>query len=467
MSSHAIDLVAVDKHPFREILRLAVPLILSMTGLVFMQFIDGIFLAWYSPVSLAAMGFAGMSNYLIVSLFLGTAAYASTLGAQYIGAGRSLRAAASTWQAVYFSLGAGVVITVCGVYARPLMGLTHHAPDVLAEEIVYFRIMCMGGWAALLNNALSTFFSARGDTRTLMTVQLGGFAVNALLAYVLIFGKFGVPQMGIAGAALAAVIAQGLCAGALATLFLGRAQFRTEFGVWGMRPFDASLMARLVQFGLPSGFRQFVEMIGWSAFMFYLGRIDTVSLAATTVAFRINGLAFFPVIGLASAAAVLIGHAQGRHMPALSARITKRCMVLAEAWMLLWAVAFIALPHQLFAIFGATDAGNEAMTAQIAAAGVVMLRFVAIYCILDSCNIVYVFALQAAGDTRWTFVATIILYGGFVAALSIADALHATMAAEWTMVTIFAMTTAAVWVARFLQGKWRTIQVIESDIEVA
>jgi MATE family multidrug resistance protein len=208
-------------------------------------------------------------------------------------------------------------------------------------------------------------------------------------------------------------------------------------------------------------------MIGWSAFMFYLGRIDTVSLAATTVAFRINGLAFFPVIGLASAAAVLIGHAQGRHMPALSARITKRCMVLAEAWMLLWAVAFIALPHQLFAIFGATDAGNEAMTAQIAAAGVVMLRFVAIYCILDSCNIVYVFALQAAGDTRWTFVATIILYGGFVAALSIADALHATMAAEWTMVTIFAMTTAAVWVARFLQGKWRTIQVIESDIEVA
>jgi MATE family multidrug resistance protein len=465
--SDTIDLSLVSRHPYRELLKLSGPLILSMSGLTLMQLIDSLMLSWYSPEALGASGAAGIANYGLMCLFLGAGGYASTLVAHYMGAGDLRKVGASVWQSIYFSLASGFVVFFCAYAAKPLFAAVDHTQGIQEMEVTFFKISCWGGWASLFAGSLSTFFSGRGDTRTLMIAQITGFVMNLVLDYLLIFGNFGFQRMGVAGAAIATVSAQALIATILGVLFLGKSTYRKVYQTWDLRRFDLPLSFRLIKFGLPTGFRMTIEMLSWIIFVFFVGRIGSDELASSTIAWRINGLAFFPIIGLAQACGILVGNAQGKKLPGLTLQLCNRAMVVAELWMFLWIAVFMLFPHQLYGIFKTGDFVSGGSFGRIADLGVVLLRFVAIYCILDSCNIVYLTVLQCAGDTRWTFIATLIVYGIFIAGLWAADFFHAGLYQEWLIATVFIMILALVWVARFYQGAWKEIRVIREDDQLA
>jgi MATE family multidrug resistance protein len=443
------------------VLRLAVPLILSMTGYMLMQFIDGILLAWHSAAAVAALGPAGMAAYVLGSTFTGAVGYTSTLVAQYTGADRAGRIGTAVWQGIYLALASGLLVAACGPLGHWLFGVVGHPAAVRACEAQYFAIICYGTPLALLAAALSGFFSGRGDTRTLMGVQLGGLVVNAILAWALIFGRFGLPAWGMAGAAVATVTAQGAVALTLAVLFLhGRHQqaYATRSG-WRL---DREMLGRLLRFGLPGGLRLGVEILGWTLFLFFVGRLGTHELAATSIAWRINGLAFFPIIGVSEAIRVLVGQSQGRGDTGTSQRVTVQGTLVAEVWMLLAAALFLLAPRELFAWFQGSGIDPEAF-GKLQETGVVLLRFVAIYCLMDAFNITVLGALMAAGDTRWTSGATGILYLAFVGGLVWIDHRRLGLYAEWSWATVFVLMLAVVWVWRFRSGAWKRIRVLEPD----
>ena len=168
---------------WRQIISLALPLILSMTGLVLMQFVDALLLSWYSPEAIAAIAPAGMASYLLISLFLGASGFTSTLVAHYVGAGKPHRAFSAAWQGIYFSLLAGTVVFALGFTAKPLFSWVNHAEQVRIFEQSYFAITCWGAVAAIAAGAISGYFTGQGKTRIVMIVQLAGFALNAILDY--------------------------------------------------------------------------------------------------------------------------------------------------------------------------------------------------------------------------------------------------------------------------------------------
>jgi multidrug resistance protein, MATE family len=446
------------------IIKLATPLILSMSGVMLMQFIDAIFLSWYSADAIAAVVPAGMAAMLLSSAFSGTAGYTSTFVAQYVGARRPEQVAAVVWQGIYFSIGSGIVLALFAFSANPIFSWVGHADAIRIMEVRFFSISCWGAFFFVAASALTGFFSGRGETRVVMIVNVVGLFVNAILDYTLIFGKFGFPRLGITGAALATVGAQALVALIFGILFLRRHN-RAEWRTWRERAFNAVLLKRLVFFGFPGGIRFTVEITAWTVFVFFIGRIGPIDLAATNIAWRINGIAFFPVIGLAQAVAILVGNAQGAGRPDISFKATMRGTLISQGWMVIMATIFIVFPQQLFGIFVTADAVPQESLLQFAHIGEVLLRFVALYCLLDACNYVFVNALVAAGDTRWTLWASVILNVVFVAALLAADVWARTLMTEWTIATVFVMLQALIWFARFLQGKWKTLQVIEPAVE--
>ena len=454
----------VQQHPYRELIKLSGPLILSMSGLMLMQFIDALMLSWYSPKALAAVGAAGIAQYGFMCVFLGCAGYAYTIVAHYMGAGNEAGTGKAVWQSVHLSTISGIIVAAGAFGARPFFDLVGHDPEVRRMEVTFFAICCIGGVLPLWANALSTFFTGRGATRTVMIVQIIGLVINGVLDYLLIFGKFGLPRLGVAGAAIATTAAQGCVALMFAAMFMGKRAHRRCCGAFaGWKP-DRALMMRLLRFGLPSGFRMAVEVLSWTLFVFFVGRIGPDELASSTIAWRLNGFAFFPVIGLAQAAGIIVGTAQGRGLPAVSVDITGKAMVISEVWMLLWVALFLLIPAPLYALFAAFDPNQAAGFGRIAAMGAVLLRFVAAYCLLDACNIVFVTALQSAGDTRWTFCMTLLLYGLFAGALTVADVLKWGLYPEWIIATVFVMGLALVWVYRFYKGKWKGIRVVEEEI---
>ncbi|MCX7806347.1 MAG: MATE family efflux transporter [Planctomycetota bacterium] len=443
-----------------DILRLAGPLILSTTGVMIMQYLDALFLAWYSKDALAAVVPAGMAGYMVKSVFIGAAGYTSTFVTQYIGAGRPDRVGAALWQGVYFSIASGLLVASLAPLAGPFFDLVGHDPGVREQEAAFFRISCLGAPLIMLNAAVSGFWSGRGATLPLMAVQLLSLLLNSLLAWVLIFGRFGLPRMGISGAAVATVAAQGFSAALLLAGALLPRHIET-YGTWRGRRIEPALMWRLIKFGMPNGVRFAVEMVAWTLFLFLVGRIGNAELAATNIAWRINGIAFFPLIGLSSAISIIVGRCQGRGDPVLAAKATWRGMVMSQAWMMLAAVMFVAIPERLISMFHDPESMTAEEFARVSGMGAVCLRFVAAYCLLDGFNVVFTGALIGAGDTRWTLAAAAIMNVPFALVLYALLAAGMGLYALWAAATAFVMFQAIVWFLRFRSGEWKTMRVIE------
>jgi MATE family multidrug resistance protein len=168
-----------------------------------------------------------------------------------------------------------------------------------------------------------------------------------------------------------------------------------------------------------------------------------------------------PLFGLATAISTLVGQAQGAHAPDDAERVTLRGVVIAETWMVTAAAIFVLLPGPIIALFldpGRYDASHlETLTGT----GIVLLRFVAMYCLLDGLNLVFISALQGAGDTRWTMIASGVLHFIFLATLFTLDRSAAPLYAFWSVATAFVMVQSMVWLVRFRRGHWRSMSVIE------
>ncbi len=420
-----------------------------------MQFTDALFLARFSDEAIAAVGPAGMTAYLLISICLGTTAYTSTLVAQYYGAKQTNRVSIAVWQGIYFGAGSGVAMAGLAPFGNLLFNWIDHAPLVKQYEIIYFKISCLGIPAVLVANAISGFFTGLGRTRTVMTVQLAGILTNIFLAYGLIFGKWGMPEWGMAGAATAMVFSQFLTTVIYIFIFL-RKKFRSEFATWSGKGWNQEMIKRLIRFGLPNGFRMVMEVLAWTVFLFFMGRIGAQELAATNIAWRINGLAFFPIIGLAAAIQTLVGQTQGRRETQSSVHITMQGLFIAQCWMVAAGLIFVIFPKPLYYLFEGTRTADQSIVQM----GTILLRFVAAYSLLDAFNFVIVGALMAAGDTRWTFYASFVLHGIFIIGLWICDYLKIGFYAEWTVATVFVMVLALAWWYRFRTGVWKTIKVI-------
>lgn len=446
---------------YKQILLLAGPLMLSSTGLMIMQLVDALFLARYSKEAVGAVVPSSMAAHLVISVFMGVATYTSTFVAHYIGSGRRERASAAVWQGLYFALGTGAVVFAVAWLADPLFELFGHEASVREMEAVFFKISCWFGPAALIGGALSGFFTGLGAMRTIMGVQLFGFLLNGVLDAILIFGHLGFPEMGIEGAAWATGISQTCMMLILAALFF-RPELQAEFGTWRARAFDRVLFKRLLAFGFPSGFRWVVECLAWTFFLLFIGRLGTEAMAASSIAWRINGIAFFPLLGFSQAISILVGQAQGAGRSDLAARYTWRGVALAEGWMLLGTALFLIFPRELVSLF--CDEASAQDFSRITESCVVLLRFVSLYCLLDGLNFIFLAALQGAGDTRWTFGMSAAINLAFLLVLWMLEKSSAHLYTFWLAATVCVMAQALIWMARFHTGRWKSKRVVEPAV---
>ncbi|EKD26032.1 MAG: hypothetical protein ACD_79C01400G0001 [uncultured bacterium] len=201
-------------------------------------------------------------------------------------------------------------------------------------------------------------------------------------------------------------------------------------------------------------------MLAWTIFLFVVGRLGTIELAASNIAFRINGFAFFPVIGLSQAVAVLVGQSQGRQDTIESVRITYAGLFLSEIWMLASAFVFIVFPEEIYLLFKSDIHGNGNYEA-IIKTGTILLQFIAFYSLFDALNIILSGALQAAGDTKWTMIFGLIANICFFTLLILADFYKMGLWIEWILGALFVIITGLLWLYRFQSGIWKSIKVIE------
>jgi len=428
------------------------------------MFIDRMFLMWHSSDAMSAATPAGITSFVFVSFFMGTAGYVNTFVAQYTGAGRPRRVGPAVWQGIYFALLAGLLMIAVVPHAKLIFQWFGHDPVVQNYEVIYFRIMCLGVCPVVLGSAVSCFFTGRGKTWTVLYVSLTATIVNIGLDYCLIFGNFGFPAMGIAGAAWATVIASCVSTLGFIVLFF-RGKNRRDYATGqGAKP-DVRLFGRLMKFGLPNGVQFMLDIMAFALFVAFVGRIGKTELAATNIAFQMNMLAFLPMIGFSIALTTMVGQALGKNAPSLAQRSTWSAFYMTFGYISLVAAGFWLIPDVFLYPFAAgADAGEFAVIEPLVKK---LLCFVACYCLFDTGNIIFAATLKGAGDTRFVMFLSVSLSWVIMVVPSYwvihnrygpGEGLYG----AWAAASLFVCTLAISFYLRFRQGKWKQMRVIEA-----
>jgi MATE family multidrug resistance protein len=443
-----------------QVLQMALPLLFSTSANTIQMFINRFFLMWYSSDAMSASVQAAITSFAFASLFVGTAIYVNTFVAQYTGAGRLGRVGPAVWQGIYFSVAAGTLLLGLIPLAGPIFDWIGHAPAIRQYETIYFKIMCLGAIPTLVGTVVSGFYTGRGKMWVVMCVNFIGAGVNVVLDYCLIFGHFGFPRWGVAGAAVATVMAQVTMSGIYLWLFFGP-QHRRDYNSVAGRAVDLDLLGRLVRYGLPNGIQFMMDVSAFTLFIAFVGRISDVSLAATVMAFQINTLAFFPALGLGVAVSTLVGQALGRNDPRLAQRSTWSAFYMTFGYTATFAAGCWFVPEVFIYLFAARASAGE--FAAIAPVAKTLLMFVAFYSLFDTGSLIFSGALKGAGDTRFV-TAAVVLLSWFVMVLPsyLAVKLGWGLYFAWGAATAYVCLLALVFLLRFLTGKWKSMRVIES-----
>jgi MATE family multidrug resistance protein len=451
----------------RELLRLALPLVLSNSVWTLQVIVDRILLSRCSSDAVAATMPAVGLWWTVFVLLQYTANYATTFVSQYNGAGRPERIGPAIWQALYFSVPSGLVFLGLIPLATSIFAAVNHVAEIQALEATYFRILCFSALPALVTASVNSFFAGRGDTWTVLVIDACGLGVNAVLAYAFVLGNLGAPALGIVGAGWATVAGTSASAILGLTLFM-RWRYRSQYRTLAGWRFDADLFRRLMRFGLPSGLQFALDGAALTSFIFLVGRMDDSapgSLAATNIAFSINLVAVLPMLGVAQAVSVLVGQRLGADRPDLAERTAWTGFRLAWLYMAAVAALYVLAPT-LFLFLFASDHEPDKWPA-VAERVPVLLRFVAVYSLFDSINLVFAFALRGAGDTRFVTLVSLALSWPLMV-LPTGAALHFGWGLywSWAFVTSYVIALAIVFLLRFRAGRWKTMRVIEAQPEM-
>jgi MATE family multidrug resistance protein len=452
----------------REVLRVAAPLVVSSLSWTIMTFVDRMMLNWVSGTAMAGAFSASVAWFSVICLPLGVCAYANTFVAQYDGAGQRERIGLVVWQAMWVAIGFTPLAIAAYFLAPPLFALADHTAETLAYEVEYFQIMCFAAPPMLIAQAGAAFYSGRGQTWVVMIVDAAAALLNLVLDYCWIFGYYGFPEWGLAGAAWATVLATWVKAVAYVLLPL-QPKHRVRFGTLSGLRFDPQLTGRILYFGGPSGFQMLLDVTGFTVFVMLIGRLGAMEAEATSIAFSISSLAFMPIYGLHLAVSVLVGERLGENRDDLAARATYTTLHIAWLYMLIISIMYVLTPGIFLRGFFPDVAGLGADEEAVMRIAARLLQFVAAYNLLDATLMIFVGALKGAGDTQFILRVSLVL-AALLAAFSwlSVEVWHLSVYGCWVLVVFWVWIAAATYLVRFRQGKWRQMRVIETaDIAAA
>jgi MATE family multidrug resistance protein len=240
-------------------------------------------------------------------------------------------------------------------------------------------------------------------------------------------------------------------------------RYEEAFGTRSGWRIDWALLGRMLYYGLPSGVVVAIDVLSWALFIVFIGRMGELELTVTTIAFTLNLFAYLPAMGLGQAVGILVGQNQGKGDPDTSARITWRGLYYAMGINGTVAVFFLIMPQTLAWMF--QDPATTPNWEQVSVLVALTLRFVVLYVLFDTMNLVFSHALRGAGDTLFVSVLGLVLaWPVLVIPTWAAYRYQFGMFFAWGAATVFVILLALAFLLRFLSGKWRSMRVIEETL---
>jgi multidrug resistance protein, MATE family len=437
-----------------ETLKLAAPMALTQLGQIAMTTTDLVLIGRIGDEAVAAAGLASTIYFLSFTLGIGFMAAVAPVAAQAFGAGepalvrRALRT--GLWVALFISL----PIMAFPLSGEPILRALGQAPMTshLAQD--YLCGLAWGVMPALWFQAIRSFMGAVNRPQPILWITLAAIPANALLAYLLIYGAFGLPKLGLFGAGLATTTVNfGMFLGGLwfVTQRKPFSDYRIFTRVWRI---DWISMRQIVVIGAPISIAILLEYGVFSSAGLLMGPIGTAALAAHQIALQVVSILFMVPLGVGMSATIRVGHAVGRNDPAAIKRAGYVAMLLGT---LLSAILTLAVIFARFAIVR-LFLGDATMNGETGGLAASLLAVGATLFVTDGLQGTAVGALRGLKDTRIPLLVAAISYWliGFPAAYALAFFTPFGAIGVWIGLSVGTAVNATLLVLRF---RWLAIRL--------
>lgn len=445
----------------REMLAIALPMVVSNACDTAMVFTDRLFLARIDPELMNASMAGGLTVFMLMSFFLGLTGYTTALAAQYLGAGKKHNCPLVLSQAVIFSLIAYPLILLFRPFGNGLFSFMGIGAGQIGPQKTYFNILLFGVIISLLRNCLSAFFSGIGRTGIVMIATCSAMLVNICLNYILIYGKLGFPALGITGAAYGTIL--GGVAGViiLAAMYFKKSM-RREFNIGRSLRFDRVVSWKLLRFGSSVGIEMFLNMLAFTSLVFVFHSHSAATATAATIVFNWDMVSFVPLIGVEIGVTSLVGRFMGAGDPDTAHKSVISGLKLGFVYSAVILLLFTVFPGFLVRVFRPQVADH--IFASAVPIAVFMVRMASLYVLVEAVLIVFIGALRGAGDTFWAMGMSVSLHWMMVAVIwTMLRIIGTSPQAGWSAVVFLFLVFSGMVFLRYRTGKWKSIKLVHPE----
>jgi len=426
-------------------------MVVSQGAFAAMVFTDRLFMSFIDTAHISAALGGGVASFVCFSLFMGVITYGNALVAQYYGTGELAKCSLVVTQGVLIALGSAPFLLVMAYFGVDVFAMMGHDPAQVPLEQIYFQVLMAGSLFTLIKACLASYFSGIGRTRVVMVADLLGTALNIPLSWLLIFGKFGFPQLGIAGAALGTIVATLFTIGVLLCYYLS-ASHQRQFSVAKSLRLDRGIMRRYLRLGMPSGLETFMNISSFNLFLLLFQSYGVVQGAAMAIVFNWDFLSFIPMIGLNIGVMSLIGRFVGAGNIERANQVISSGFLVAIGYSGLLAILFLVFRVSLVDVFDT----HEANFAEVRVLASDMMIGLVSYMLADAAILISGGVLRGAGDTRWIMVTSTSVHWLMLLAQYFVIVVYGYgPRVSWWIFVFMLIVLALLYLGRLFGGTWR------------
>ncbi|QLG47289.1 MATE family efflux transporter [Costertonia aggregata] len=398
---------------FRYNVKLSVPVIMGMLGHTFVQLADNIMVGQLGTAELAAVSLGNSFVFIAMSLGIGFSTAITPLVAEADGAKNKADGKSALKHGLILCTVLSLALFGIILLAKPLMYSMEQPPEVVELALPYLDLVAFSLVPLIVFQAFKQFSEGLSQTKYPMYATVIANVVNIVLNYILIFGSFGFPKMGIVGAAIGTLASRFIMVGYLWYLLKRKNKFRDYVTGFNFNKIEKNVIRKIINLGFPSALQMFFEVAIFTAAIWLSGVLGKNAQAANQIALNLSSMTFMFGMGLGVAAMIRVGNQKGlRNFPELR-RIGQSIFLLTFLLEIVFAVLFLLGRNWFPTLYlDVNDVANIADNSMVITLAAELLLVAAFFQISDGIQVVVLGALRGLQDVKIPTLITFIAYWG-------------------------------------------------------
>ena len=441
-------------------LKLSYPVILGMLGHTFVAFADNIMVGQLGTAELAAVSLGNSFVFIAMSLGIGFSTAITPLVAEADGAGDKTAGKNALKHGLVLCTVLGLSLFGVILLSKPLLHHMKQPPEVVELAIPYLDLVAFSLVPLIIFQAFKQFSEGLSQTKYPMYATILANVVNITLNYLLIFGSFGFPKLGIVGAAIGTLASRVMMVGFIWVLLKRKKKFESYVTHFNFRNIEKKVLKKIMSLGFPSAFQMFFEVAIFTAAIWLSGVLGKNAQAANQIALNLSSMTFMVGMGLSVAAMIRVGNQKGLQNFKELRRIAKSLFFLTLLLEIVFAALFLAGRYWFPTIYlDVDDLANQMDNTEVIAVAAKLLLVAAFFQISDGLQVVVLGALRGLQDVKVPTLITFIAYWLIGFPISFYLGLHTNMTSTGIWIGLLSGLTASA-VMLYLRFNYLTKKLI-------